>query len=451
MVGVTVLGAGAKGSYYTGGQLAPGPERYYVQGDGGVWLGSGAEALGLSGRVEERELNLLLRGRSPADGSPLVQAQGKRRQVGWDVTVSDPKSLSALWAVADPALRKHINELRMEAIQKAVVPYLEEICRTRCGKGGREVEAAKLIIAGFLEATSREDQPQTHGHFVVANACVRADGTTGTILSKPFYRHQGAVNALYMCELGRLLEERLGLRLERHGQWFEVTGVPGELCRYWSKRSEQITGELGGERGLASAAAREVAAITTRGDKARHLSERALLTAWEAQGRAHGFTCAHAERLLGRRIVRDEASELRDVLARSLEKLNQTHSHFGRADLLRAAWTEAIARGLPARTVRASVEEMLRQSPEIVRLGSHRGEERYATRQMMELEKKLLAVVDTLRADTRHKLRETAVESVIKKHEKAAESFLKRQAGLTDEQRRAIIDEQGRAVRTALL
>ncbi len=451
MVGVTALSSGAKASYYTATQAAGGPGGYYVQGQGGAWLGSGAEDLGLSGPVEERALDLLFRGRSPVDGSKLVQAQGKNRQAGWDVTVSDPKSLSALWAVAGPALRGEINALRAEAIREAVVPYLGEICFTRRGKGGREQESAKPVVAAFFEATSRESQPQCHTHLVVANVGVRDDGSTGAILSKPFYRHQGAINALYMCEFGRLLEQRLGLRLGREGQWFDVAGVPQKLCRHWSKRSEQIEQAVGGERGLASAAAREVAALSTRDHKAQRVSEAALVTAWQAEGKAHGFTRQHAERLLGQSIVRDQAKEAALALDRALDKLNQTHSHFGRADVLRAAWTEAIARGLPAATVRRSVERVLGESPEIVRLGSHRGEERYATREMMALEKKLLAVVDTLRADARHKLRETTVESVIKKHEKAAESFLKRQAGLTDEQRRAIIDEQGRVVRTALL
>ncbi|MFO0842355.1 MAG: MobF family relaxase [Gemmataceae bacterium] len=450
MVGVTALSSAAKASYYTATQAAGGPEGYYVQGQGGAWLGSGAEALGLSGPVEERALDLLFRGRSPADGSKLVQAQGKNRQAGWDVTVSDPKSLSALWAVADPALRRAINDLRAEAIRKAVIPYLEEICFTRRGKGGREQESAKPVVAAFFEATSRESQPQCHTHLVVANVGVRDDGTTGAILSKPFYRHQGAINALYMCEFGRLLEQRLGLRLGRDGQWFEVAGVPQKLCRHWSKRSEQIEQAVGGDRGLASAAAREVAALSTRDHKARNVSEAALLAAWQAEGKAHGFTRQHAERLLGQSVVRDQAKEVALALERALEKLNQTHSHFGRADVLRAAWTEAIARGLPARAVRQSVERMLGESPEIVRLGSHRGEERYATREMMRLEEKLLSAVDALRADARHGLREETVESVLKKHAKASESFLKQQAGLTDEERRAVIAEQRRAVRVAL-
>ncbi len=89
MISVTALSGGLKASYYTGAASMelPGPERYYVHGGPGTWLGAGAAALGLSGRVEERPLSLLLWGLSPDDGSPLVQAQkrdGRReRQAGW--------------------------------------------------------------------------------------------------------------------------------------------------------------------------------------------------------------------------------------------------------------------------------------------------------------------------------------------------------------------------------
>src|SRR5262249_29171497 len=111
VISVTALSGGLKASYYTGpASMEPsGPERYYVHGGPGTWLGAGAAALGLSGRVEEGQLSALLRGHSPKDDSPLVQAQKckdrRERQAGWDITLSDPKSLSALWAVADPQLR----------------------------------------------------------------------------------------------------------------------------------------------------------------------------------------------------------------------------------------------------------------------------------------------------------------------------------------------------------
>ena len=40
---------------------------------------------------------------------------------------------------------------------------------------------------------------------------VRADGTTGTILSEPFYRHKLAAGAVYRAELSDQLEKRLGV------------------------------------------------------------------------------------------------------------------------------------------------------------------------------------------------------------------------------------------------
>ncbi|MBX9584151.1 MAG: relaxase domain-containing protein [Gemmataceae bacterium] len=86
MISVTALSASARASYYTGSASAQtaGLEHYYVNGGPGVWLGAGAAALGLAGRVEERALAALLAGRSPTDDRPLVQTStgSRKRQAG---------------------------------------------------------------------------------------------------------------------------------------------------------------------------------------------------------------------------------------------------------------------------------------------------------------------------------------------------------------------------------
>lgn len=446
MISVTALSAGARASYYTGSAAAQtaGPEHYYVNGGPGVWVGAGAAALGLGGRVEERPLAALLAGRSPADDRPLVQAGNghRKRQAGWDVTLSDPKSLSAVWAVADPDLRKAINDLRREAIANAVVPYLESLCATRRGKGGHVHEPVKIAVAAFFEGYSRENQPQTHTHLVVPNVGVRADGTTGTVLSKPLYAHQGAINALYMCEFARLLEERLGLRCDRAGQWFEARGVSGELCRMWSARKAQIDRAVL-DRGVSSAAAREVAALATRKAKSLLVGEGELLRRWRDEARPYALTPDAVRGMLGRVKHADPVAEVKRVIETALARLDETHSHFGHRDLLRAAWTEAIGRGLSAGRVREAVDDALARSPEVTRLGRHRGEERFATAAMLKLEGRLLAAVDELVGTDRHTLRPAVVGAVLGRH-----------ATLTDEQRAAVravtLADSGVAVLTGL-
>jgi conjugative relaxase-like TrwC/TraI family protein len=86
-------------------QREVGVEDYYV-GRGeepGVWVGSGAERLGLSGVVEEGQLARLFdEGRHPVSGEPLGLAyrhDAKRTVVtGYALSFSPPKSVSLVGA-----------------------------------------------------------------------------------------------------------------------------------------------------------------------------------------------------------------------------------------------------------------------------------------------------------------------------------------------------------------
>jgi hypothetical protein len=95
-----VSGAGASAAYYTG---------YLTKADGeqpGVWAGSQAPGLGLSGEVTTEALEALLSGYHPDTGTllgrELVDRADKhgntiRAVAGYDATLSAPKSVSVLW------------------------------------------------------------------------------------------------------------------------------------------------------------------------------------------------------------------------------------------------------------------------------------------------------------------------------------------------------------------
>src|SRR5262249_9739487 len=127
-----------------------------------------------------------------------------------------------------------------------------------------------------------------HTHCVVMNVGVRADGTTGTILSKPLYSHKMAAGAVYRAELSNQLEKRLGIRLERREKWFEIEGVPESLVKEFSKRREQVEKALA-EAGVWGAKMAAKFTLTTRPPKG-HLPRGELLSAWQEVGRLHGFT-----------------------------------------------------------------------------------------------------------------------------------------------------------------
>lgn len=93
---------------------------YYQKGGepAGKWCGTGAKRLKLCGEVREDVLRNIAAGFSADGHKKLVQNAGKEnRQIGWDLTFSAPKSVSVLWSVASPEMRKEIQEAQDVAVK----------------------------------------------------------------------------------------------------------------------------------------------------------------------------------------------------------------------------------------------------------------------------------------------------------------------------------------------
>src|SRR5581483_11936686 len=206
--------------------------------------------------------------------------------------------VSVLSSQAGPDTRKTIQEAQAAAVREALDYLQESAAFTRRGKGGRTKERTELVVATFDHGTSRAQDPQLHTHCLVLNVGVRADGSTGTILSQPLYAHKLAAGAVYRAELSNQLEKRLGVVLERRQSWFEVQGVPASLVEDFSKRREQVEKALA-ERGATGAKAAAKLTLATRQAK-EHLPRAELLPTWQEVGRRHGFTAENADALLRR-------------------------------------------------------------------------------------------------------------------------------------------------------
>lgn len=409
MLSVAAL-AGGQGNYY----LALARDDYYLKGGEppGRWLGEGAGVLGLTGQVGPQALTRLLGGFS-ADGSEaLIQGAGDpKHQAGWDLTFSCPKSVSVLWSQAEPDVRQAIQQAQAAAVREALEYLQDAAAYTRRGKGGQTREATKLVVAAFEHGTSRAQDPQLHTHCLVLNVGVRADGTTGTILSQPLYAHKMAAGAVFRAELANQLEKRLGVVLERQRSWFEVQGVPQSLVEEFSKRHEQVEQALA-DLGATGAKAAAKLTLATRQAK-EHLPRSELLSAWQEVGRLHGFTADDAKALLQRQGHRpDVAGRAEACIRAAAEKITWHESHFPERELVRRAAEEAQVMGVAAPVLRQVVKEMLARSPEFVCVGRSKGEIHYTTREMLGLEKKLLAEVAGLNTQPSKAIPEKTVRAV---------------------------------------
>ena len=92
--------SGGQETYYLR-EVAQGAEEYYTERGEvpGRWLGSLAASNGLIGEVDAEDLRSVLAGVLPSSGERIAGCNRKNAAI--DVTLSAPKSVSVLWALAD--------------------------------------------------------------------------------------------------------------------------------------------------------------------------------------------------------------------------------------------------------------------------------------------------------------------------------------------------------------
>ena len=127
------------------------------------------------------------------------------------------------------------------------VAYLDEHLGTRRGHGGvQHVSGQGLLAVGFDHRTSREGDPLLHTHLVVANRVQGPDGRWTALDGRDLYRHRLAADAIYRASYQRELVRTLGVEwtaADAHGNR-ELQGLPEELVRLFSKRTDQIDLEV---------------------------------------------------------------------------------------------------------------------------------------------------------------------------------------------------------------
>ena len=278
--------------------------RYYTE-EGtppGSWMGSGLPYLGTGelaegGQVSEAQLQLLVgMGRDPITGEALGEAyrqyasvqervdkrvagldpelgpvsraqqvaaieaedaeRGTRRAVaGYDLTFSVPKSLSALWGVADAGTQSLIADAHHQAVAEVIAFLERDTEMTRVGAAGPEGAVAHVDVAGVLATAfdhhdSRRADPQLHTHVVVSNKVLTVqDQKWRTLAGRPVHASVVALSELYNATLADRITGTFGIEWEarergrdRNPAW-ELAPVPEELVTEFSSRTRQIEEE----------------------------------------------------------------------------------------------------------------------------------------------------------------------------------------------------------------
>lgn len=266
--------AGKAGDYYTH------QDNYYVLGSMDErWVGQGAEALGLTGKVDVKDFVAVLEGKLP-DGSDLTRMVGgeNKHRPGYDLTFSAPKGISVLAMLGGD---KRLIAAHNHAVEVAV-REVEKLASTRVMEGGvSETKlTGNLVVALFNHDTSRDLDPQLHTHAVVANV-TQHDGKWQTLSSdtvgktgfiESVYANQVAFGQIYR-HVFRQDVEAMGYKTKTvgpHGMW-EPDNMDS-VIDVFSKRSHAIDAAAGPDASLKS---RDMATLDTR--KAKVASDPAEL------------------------------------------------------------------------------------------------------------------------------------------------------------------------------
>ncbi|WP_433394871.1 MobF family relaxase [Streptomyces sp. CA-146814] len=234
----------------------------------GRWTGRGLAALGLAPgeEVTEAQLRNLFgeRGRHPdadrieadrlAAGDSEKQAfkagaLGRRVTVtGVDFVFRPQPTIYLLWAFGDEETRRVIEAAHEYAIERVLEWIEDEVAVIRYGKDGiyRVRPPGGLVAARFRHYEARSGRPLLHDHLLLSVKGQRLDGKWGSIHTTALHENTVAASALYNELVAAEVCEALGLatepRIVTPGRRpvMEIAGVPHELIRWTSRRSDQI-------------------------------------------------------------------------------------------------------------------------------------------------------------------------------------------------------------------
>ena len=261
-------------------------DNYYTKADAdrsGIWVGKGAERLGLSGMVDAKAFEAILRGDLP--NGERIGHQGQYHRAGTDLTFSLPKSWSLLALVGK-------DQRIIDAYRSAVVETLQwaekNAAQYRTEKAGKERLHASnnLTVALFQHDTNRNQEPNLHFHAVVANMTQDKDGKWRALRNDKLWQQNTLLNAMTMARF-RIEVEKLGYRIGEFGKHgnFEAKGIDRDTVMAFSTRRQEV---LEARRG-AGLEAGVVATLATRQAKQNDVDRGALMAHWEGRAWDQGL------------------------------------------------------------------------------------------------------------------------------------------------------------------
>ena len=370
----------ADSSYYT-------TTAYYVgpAGAGHARWFAAAKAFGVStgAPVDAATFTRLFSGLG-ADGQPLVAKAARNDRVpAFDVTLSAPRSVSVVWALAAPDLKAQIEEAQHRAAVATLAMLDKEAAFARRGKGGKALEQVSLTAAMIRHGDSRparhEDgrvfaDPNLHTHNVILNLARRVDGTAGAIHSSLVRDYKMAAGATYHVALACELQA-LGFSLDRLGKngVFEIAGVTDPIIKYFSARRNEIRDKLAASGTTSAADPAQASSIAKISRRAKApLQQGDCESVWRSAAEQLQIrTDVFSESLRGSSVEQQETkseSAIATRLAEAVKQLTETKSVVRRQDVIRCVASALVGTRCSAERIAGDVARLIAEG-RVVQVG----------------------------------------------------------------------------------
>jgi conjugative relaxase-like TrwC/TraI family protein len=193
-------------------------------------------------------------GRPPEDARELAATIAKHSRpqttavAGYDLTFSPVKSVSTLWALAEPAVAAQIEKAHRTAVSDALDFIEQRALFSRTGANGiRQVNVQGLVAAAFPPRDNRAGDPDLHTHVAVANKVQTLDGRWLSIDGRILFKATVTASETYNTALEHHLRDSLGLKFAerpdhdtRKRPVREIVGISPALITRWSTRRTAI-------------------------------------------------------------------------------------------------------------------------------------------------------------------------------------------------------------------
>lgn len=255
------------------------------------WGGKGAQMLGLSGDVAQKDFHALCDNLNPATGGKLTPRTDKHRTVGYDFTFSVPKGVSVLHALGDERIVTAFNE----AVQ-ATMTEIETEMETRIRKGGKGTldenrTTGTMVWAAFTHTVSRpiDGVPDMHLHQHVYAFNATFDQTENRWKAgqfRPLKRDAPYWEAVFDSRLALKLRE-LGYGIERTmsdtgKMGWDIARVPESVKAKFSRRTAEIEA-LAHKLGIKTDALKDGLGAKSRDRKNPDMTTAQLKAVWESR------------------------------------------------------------------------------------------------------------------------------------------------------------------------